>query len=88
MTDQVNEQGSFTCVKHVVVTFILEQVTNLHLDDFSSQNVISGLLLRHTDNGYELTLEPCYGLAGTITADRLEIELRPGIPEVSQYEKL
>jgi hypothetical protein len=62
--------------------------TGLPLDNFNSQNVISGLLLRHTDKGFELTLETCYGVAGMITAGRLEIELQPGIPEDSLYAKL
>ena len=87
MTDQVNSQGSFTCTKHVIVSFILDGITDLHLDGFNGQNVISELHLRQTNEGYELSLEPCYGLEGTITAHRVCVELEPGIPSASQYLK-
>jgi hypothetical protein len=85
MTDQVNGQGVFVCIKHAIVSFVLEQVTNLHLDSFNKQNVISGLLLKQTGEGYELTLGGCYGIEGTIVADRVRIELQPGTPADSVH---
>ena len=88
MTDQVDSQGFFICTKHVIVSFVLEGVTTLHLDDFNGQNVISGLLLKQTADGYELVLEGCHGVEGTITADRIRLGLQPGIPADSQYLKL
>jgi len=65
------------------VDFILENVTDVELADFSCQNVIFGLeVATATDqNGesvYRLTLAPCYGLAGRIDAKSLRVELRPG----------
>jgi hypothetical protein len=88
MTDQVNSQGFFIQTKHVIVSFVLEGVTNLHLDCFNKQNVISGLLLKQTAEGYELGLDGCYGIEGTITADRIHLELQHGLPPDSQYLKL
>jgi len=88
MTDQVNSQGFFACAKHVIVTFVFDGVTGLHLNDFNAQNVIDGLQLRQTAEGYELALEPCHGLEGTITANHVHLELEPGIPPDSQYLKL
>jgi Immunity protein 50 len=85
ITDRVSKQGSYICTKHVIVNFVLNGITNLHLDCFNSQNVISGLDLRQTDEGYELTLEPCYGLEGTITANVVHLELQPGLPPGSIY---
>jgi len=63
-------------------------VANLHLDYFNAQNVISGLLLKQTAGGYELALDGCYGIEGTITADRNHLELQPGLPPDSRYLKL
>jgi hypothetical protein len=88
MTDRVNTQGLFVCVKHVVVSFIFDHVTNLDLNYFNAQNVISELHLRQTSDGYQLTLEPCHGLDGTITGDSVRVSFESGIPEDSQYAKL
>ena len=88
VTDQINTQGSFICTKHVIVKFVLDGVTNLSLNGFNHQNVISGLFLRQTGEGYELRLEPCYVLEGTITADHVHVEFEPGLPSDSQYLKV
>jgi hypothetical protein len=88
MTDQVNAQGFFVCIKHVIVNFVLEGVTNLHLDFFNGQNVISGLRLKQTVEGYEVILERSHGMEGSITADRIHLELQPGLPADSQYLQL
>jgi hypothetical protein len=65
------------------VEFILEDVMDVELADFSCQNVIFGLEVATATNQngetvYRLTLEPCYGLAGRIDAKSLRVELRPG----------
>ena len=89
MTDQVNEKNEFISDKHAIVTFKLHGISALQLDGFSSQNVIFGLQLRrlgsatapaHADEpgGYELTLEPCYGLHGVICAARLSVTVASG----------
>jgi hypothetical protein len=88
MTDQVNSQGFFITTKHVIVSFAFDGVTDLHLKGFSGQNVISGLILRQIGENYELTLEPCYGLEGTITGHHVQVKFEPGIPPDSQYLKL
>jgi hypothetical protein len=77
LTNEVNEEGYFRCVKHVIVSFILEKVTAIHLDGFKPQSIISELLFKQTAEGYELTLEGCYGVEGTITAELVRIEFRP-----------
>ncbi|HEX5236771.1 MAG TPA: hypothetical protein VFW25_15735 [Silvibacterium sp.] len=69
--------------KPATVDFIFEDVTDIELKDFSGQNVIFGLeIQKATDqNGssvYRLFLAPCYGMAGTIDAKSLRIELSPG----------
>jgi hypothetical protein len=87
-TSNVNGQGFFICTKHVIVDFLLEGLKNLHLDYFNGQNVISGLDLKQTTDGYELTLEGCHGVEGTLTADRIRVEIEPGLPTDSQYRDL
>jgi hypothetical protein len=66
-----------TTYKPVVVTFRLEEVADLELADFSCQNVISALTLERKDKVYRLTLSPCFGIAGFIEAERIEIEISP-----------
>ena len=42
MADQINSRGFFICTKHVIVSSIFDGVTDLHLNGFNGQNVISG----------------------------------------------
>ncbi len=66
--------------KHVVVEFTLEGISELDLDGFSQQNVIFGLDIEKTAAGFRITLDPCYGLAGTIAAARVAVRIAPGRP--------
>jgi hypothetical protein len=60
--------------KDLLVSFILENVTDCDLAEFNHQNVLSSLTLEREKKGYRLILEPCFGLNGNITAERLRIE--------------
>lgn len=69
--------------KPATVNFVLEDVTDVELQDFSSQNVIFDLRVetaidQNGDKAFRLTLYPCYGLAGRIDAKSIRIELSPG----------
>ena len=69
--------------KPATVDFILENVTDIELQDFSGQNVIMYLRIetatdQNGDKVYRLVLGPCYGLAGKIDAKSLRVELSPG----------
>jgi len=69
--------------KPATVDFILEDVTDVDLNDFSCQNVISRLEVEtatdlNGDRVYRVTLSPCYGVAGRIDAKSLRVELSPG----------
>ena len=66
--------------KHVVVEFIMKEVVGLSLNGFNHQNVVFGLAIERIDSGYRLTLEDCYGVAGTIDASDISIRLIPGKP--------
>ena len=69
--------------KPAVVDFIFEEITDLSLEDFSPQNVISLLTAKKVTTKtfgqvIRVRLSPCYGIAGTIEAKRVRIEVVPG----------
>ncbi|MGD0509122.1 MAG: Imm50 family immunity protein [Terriglobales bacterium] len=79
-TKEVDEKGHYVTAKHVVVEFIFENVSDLTLNDFSQQNVVSELDVEKIGSGFRLTLSPCYGLAGSIEAERMSLRIAPGKP--------
>jgi hypothetical protein len=79
-TKEVDERGYYVLAKHVVVEFVFETVSELSLNGFNQQNVIFSLGIEKTDLGFRLTLGECYGLAGSIEAERLSISITPGSP--------
>lgn len=79
-TKRLNSQGYNECEKHVVVEFILHDISALSLEGFSGQNVIFRLALERTEAGFRLTLAPCYGLSGAVEAQSMSIRLTPGMP--------
>ena len=81
MTKNLDSKGCYELVKHVVVEFILEDVSDLSLESFSGQNVIFGLAIDKIETGFRLTLDPCYGLSGSIVAQSVFIRLTPGRPD-------
>ena len=81
MTSETDEAGHFINRKHVVVSLELSGVTDLSLTGFSTQNVIFGLSIEKMPRDlYRLTMEPCYGLSGSIDARTLRVTLEPGEP--------
>ena len=77
MTDQVDDRGYYVLTKHIVVSFILENVTDCDLGAFNHQNVLNSLNVEREPTGYKVALWPCFGLNGSITAAHLSIELEP-----------
>jgi len=74
--------------KPAMVDFVLEQVTDLELADFSGQNVISGLSVEgRTDQtgqgATRISMGPCFGLSGWIDAKRVRLQVIPGEPSTS-----
>lgn len=81
MTSEIDVNGFFVLDKHTLVSFHLEGVTNLELNDFNHQNAIYGLALSRTaDQSIRLELDQCYGLFGFVEASVLRIDLEPGKP--------
>jgi hypothetical protein len=52
-------------------------VRDVSLDGFNHQNVIFGLDVETTETGVKLTMDPCFGLSGSIEAKGLRLELQP-----------
>jgi hypothetical protein len=63
--------------RYAIVTFRLQDVSNLSLDDFSQQNVISGLDIEQSEEGLQVILHPNFGVCGSITAGRVSIDFEP-----------
>ena len=80
MTKEIDENGYYVLAKHIVVEFIFEAVHGLSLNGFNHQNVIFGLAIEKADSGFRLTLDDCYGLAGSIEAEKMSLRLTPGKP--------
>ena len=81
MTKDVDEKGYYILTKHVVVEFTMKDVIGLNLSGFNRRNVIFGLGIERTENGYRLKLDDCYGIAGGVEAKLISIRLIPGKPE-------
>jgi len=79
-TKDVDQKGYYVLAKHIVVEFVFETVSGLSLNGFSQQNVIFRLGIEKTDTGYGLTLDECYGLAGSIEAEKMSLRVTPGKP--------
>lgn len=78
-----------------IVTFEFDYIVDLKLEGFGLQNVIAGLWLRraspdparapyysidHSVDDFEIELEPCYGMSGTIRTRSVRLALTPGSP--------
>ena len=79
-TNQVDERGYYIQTKHVVVEFILADISKLDLVGFSGQDIIFGLDLQKVESGFKLTIDPCINLGGEIVAGSVAIRLLPGEP--------
>jgi Immunity protein 50 len=83
--NETNALGHYRTTKHAVVCFMLDEIQDLNLVQFSAQNVISELVLSKNNEGYSIQLGCCYGLCGSLTAKSIRIELESGMPDSSIY---
>jgi hypothetical protein len=79
-TNQVDERGYYIQTKHVVVEFILADISRLDLVGFSGQDIIFGLDIQKVESGFKLTIDPCINLGGEIVAGSVAIRLLPDEP--------
>jgi hypothetical protein len=80
-TKELDHEGHFVLDKHVVVTLTLRDLEDLDLIGFNHQNVIFGLSISPGETGIEISLEACYGLAGTMIAKNVSLEVLPVEPD-------
>jgi hypothetical protein len=87
VTRTAKPDGPYVFEAHAVVTFRVDEVTGMQLDDFNHQNALMGLsIVRSPTEGFRVELDPAYGLSGFIEGRSLSIAIEPGIPSGSQYE--
>ncbi len=94
MTAEVDSSGHYVLAKHAVLTFRMEGfprdesgISNTRIEFFNSQNVLSSANVTRRPEGYELVLEGCYGVDGSIVCERISVSLEPGIPQGSMYQR-
>jgi len=83
MTKEVDERGYYVLAKHVIVEFTFEGISDLDVSGFNHQNVIFGLDVEKMESGFQVNLSGCYGIEGSITADKISLQLTPGSPSES-----
>lgn len=81
MSDRVNDRGCFERTHRCIITFTLEGIDELSLEDFSAQNVIARLDLRREEGGYRIEMRPCFGLSGWLSAATIRVDFRPWGPD-------
>ena len=87
MTNEVNPQGFYVTDKHCIVTFLIEGIAAVQLNEFNHQNVLFDLTVSNENSEFVLSFNSSYGLEGNIKAKTIRVELAPGIPDGSQYKK-
>jgi immunity protein 50 of polymorphic toxin system len=78
---EVEATGHYRTEKHAVVTFELEDISDLELSDFSQQNVLAQLDVVRDSSGVHVRLYPSYGIGGRIDAGNVMVSLAPGMPQ-------
>ena len=53
--------------------FILNNVSDLELEDFSSQNVLFDMHLEESEGRWKLLLSPSYGIGGYVVAEDITV---------------
>jgi len=81
---EVDADGRYVLGKQAVVTFFLEGfpqdqygITNTRIEFFNHQNVLSSLTVNRRTEGYELVLEGCHGVDGSLLCKHVRVELVP-----------
>jgi Immunity protein 50 len=74
-SDQTNEKGEYRRERQALVTFDLERIVDLQLEDFSTQNVLSSLTVEKSGGLVAVMLHPSYGIGGKIVCERVRVSL-------------
>jgi hypothetical protein len=83
-TAEVDDRGHYVLAKHATVVFHMEGfpadesgITNTRIEGFNHQNVLWGLVVNKGAWGYELALEGCFGVEGTIVCKTMSVTISP-----------
>jgi hypothetical protein len=80
MTNTVASAGFYELRKHVVVEFLLNDLSNVNPQDLWEGSILFSLEITKSDAGFRLDLSSAYGLCGTIEARQLSLRITPGQP--------
>jgi hypothetical protein len=80
MTDKVDDKGYIVLDKHVTVVITLLAVSHVTLSDFNLPGIIFDLQVTNAGVEFQLTWSGSYGVEGTIRAQQMRIDFRPGKP--------
>jgi hypothetical protein len=86
-TSEVDSKGFYVCDKHCIVTFVVDDITEVELTQFNHQNVLSDLEFGLDSDEFVMKFSASYGLEGTVRAKKVTIGMTAGIPPDSQYKK-
>lgn len=75
--ESLDESGHFERDLHAIVSFTITGITRLELTDWNHQNVLAGLSVLSTHEGYSLVLNGTYGVDGVIVAQEVRIGIEP-----------
>ena len=75
MTSEVDDSGYYRLTHHHLVDLVFDEVSELQLDGFNHQNVLSDLVLEPLQGGaLRVELEHCFGVSSSFIAKRAWVE--------------
>lgn len=76
-SNRVDSDGHFIRERDALVVFEFTGIRSIRIEgeDADVQNVISGLIVEDLNDGFRLSLGPCYGIAGEIVVKELTVRL-------------
>jgi hypothetical protein len=74
MSDEVNEKGQYRLTHHHLVSLVFDGVSEVKLDGFNHQNVLSDLLIEPIQGGQlRVELCNCFGVSSSFIAKRARV---------------
>jgi hypothetical protein len=91
-TSEIDSKGHYIHDKHAIIRFSMTGFpadetgfVPTKLQEFNHQNVLSSARVEKRDYGWELILDPCFGVCGSIACERMSASVEPGVPP-GQYQ--
>ncbi len=95
VTRDVDPGGHYRTTKHAVITFSMEGFLNgetgassTRISFFNHQNVLTSARVQRRPEGYELKLEGCFGVDGSMFCERMRVSEEPGYRLVAFSNRL